>query len=225
MKKYYWTILTVLAIGILMTIVGFVSGGSRFHEWDWDFMAAVDSSKPTQRQTYNLKGSFKNIDIDVDDTDIDIQQGPHYSAKIIANKVATVKPRIEQQTLKIIQSKVRKKIPLNFGLGWTNTSDFKIVITVPQTTTLNNVKIDSADTTLKLKQLKLNKLNLDSADTEVYLNTVALSQQLQADVADLEAHINDSQLNNLSLDCGDVDMTVAHSKLLKQNSIKGADID
>jgi hypothetical protein len=214
MKKYYVTVLTVLTIGVLMILVGWMNGGSQMKTWDWDFLGAIESSKSQKGQHYHLQGRFNKINIDVDDADVKIQTGAKFSAEIITtDKETTLQSHIQNQTLNIAQSESHKKLLTNFNLGWAKTNQPQINITVPNKSALNQIVFDSTDTHVQLKDLIIDTIALDNEDTTLTMANVTVKQKMVANDGDVKGQINNCRFNHLKVDCGDTNLKINKSHI------------
>ncbi|WP_274308112.1 DUF4097 family beta strand repeat-containing protein [Solibacillus daqui] len=158
---------SMIAIGIVFTIIGFASGGRWF--------ILVDSSGfhvPNEQslisQSYELE-AFENIIVTNKHADIEIIQSDSYSLELSTYKMTDVMYSVKGDTL-TVESNSQKNNAMTIGVGPFKTPSIKIY--VPKDALFSNITLKSSFGDVNLQQLNYEQLNLDVRHGDISFNNI-----------------------------------------------------
>ncbi|MEG0386181.1 MAG: DUF4097 family beta strand repeat-containing protein, partial [Solibacillus sp.] len=158
---------SMIAIGILFTLVGFTSGGNWYVIKD-NSGFYVPKEQTLAPQSYEL-GAFKNIIISIEHSDIELLPSDSFSMEVIAFKPTDVTYVVKGDTL-TVKSNNTNNNAMTIGFGPFKTPSIKIY--VPTDVLLSNITIDSSFGDINLEKLKYEQFNLDVSYGDVSFKNV-----------------------------------------------------
>ncbi|MFF6015532.1 DUF4097 family beta strand repeat-containing protein [Lysinibacillus fusiformis] len=193
--------MTIIALGILLALVGYFSGGRWFIIKDEDGIHVPGSNKLVS-ESYNLD-KFTSINIANDYGDITVvATEDQYKLETNVLEQQDVSYRIEDGTLQI-ETKAKKKNGFEFGFSSFSSPSIKIY--VPANTNLKTIVIDSdfGDTTLR--GLHYQQLNLMQNYGDITFNNITgENTEITQDFGDLTFKQYSSNGVNIESEHGDI---------------------
>ncbi|MCH7323255.1 DUF4097 domain-containing protein [Solibacillus sp. MA9] len=158
---------SMIAIGIVFTIIGFASGGRWFILVD-SAGFHVPSEQSLISQSYELE-AFKNIIVTNEHADIEIIQSDSFSLELSTYKMTDVMYSVKGDTL-TVESNNQKNNAMTLGVGPFKTPSIKIY--VPKDALLSNITLKSSFGDVNLQQLNYEQLNLDVRHGDISFNNI-----------------------------------------------------
>lgn len=192
MKKL---VLTLFIFGLILSI-GF--GIGVFSEWK------TLASKQDNDTKYNkvYKTHINSIDLDVDDSDVEIKHGSTFSIKEKGNSDTKINSEVKNGKWHISDQNHQSNI--NFRIGYM--TKHKIIITVPKVIDQLSVKGDSGNVTIDNITSKKSDITVDSSD--IFLKDSKLGKLKvindSEDICSRRIEFNEAKIKN---DSGDIEMS------------------
>ncbi|MBR0599116.1 DUF4097 family beta strand repeat-containing protein [Sinanaerobacter chloroacetimidivorans] len=213
----------MIAVGILLAGVGYITGGSQSIHIGRDGIQLSDrkgtiSNGKMERFTDDLE-AFHNIDADLGQYDVDLIPSDHYGLEYTyTGKKEDITYQVENDTL-IIKEKDRVSVNIDvLDFSFSNADGYVMKIYYPKETKFEEVTIHCSAADLTYEKLAAEKLNLDLDFGRLDLHEVT------ADTISVEMNSGDCSLEQISGD----KLHVANSfgkVTLKKGSFKTVEID
>ena len=217
-RKLYVTILTIVTI-ICIIIGSVVNIGNLFDRLYRGIQGLTEAGSDTDSSsgTYTLNyvegtdyTDFTSLDIDVDVMDITIQPGEAYSVQYTGNQ-KKMDPVISMSGDTLVVTQTIKKQ----RWGSTNNVKCRLVITVPEDVSLENLTIQADVGDIDINDLTVTDFDVSADVGDVDMDHVSMDQgKLGLDVGDLDMDNCSFTDFSVSCDVGDVKIT-ADSDLSK----------
>ncbi|MGF0469358.1 DUF4097 family beta strand repeat-containing protein [Lysinibacillus fusiformis] len=193
--------ITIIALGILLTLVGYFSGGRWFIIKDRDGLHVPGSHKLIH-ESYNLD-KFTSINIVNDYGDITIvSTEDNYKLETNVLEQQDVSYHVEDGTLQI-ETKAKKKN--GFAFGFSSFSSPSIKIYVPANTSIEAIVIDSEFGDTTLRGLHYQQLNLMQNYGDITFNNITGEKtEITQDFGDLTFKQYSSNGVNIESEHGDI---------------------
>ncbi|MFJ7952470.1 DUF4097 family beta strand repeat-containing protein [Lysinibacillus sp. NPDC096418] len=146
---------SMIVIGIILAIIGYVSGGK------WSIAVNntgiyVPNEQSLVTNSYELD-AFTSINIDNEHVDVEILPSDSYSIEVSSFETTDVSYEVKGRTLTVATKYTKNNAIL---LGFTSFKTPSIKIYVPKDTKLSNIALDSSFGDVNLEHLNFQQLNL-----------------------------------------------------------------
>lgn len=201
--RYKMIAVSMIAIGIVFAIFGFVSGGKWYILKD-NSGFYVPNEQTLVPQSYEL-GTFKNISISNEHADIEILPSDSFSMEVTAFEPTDVTYDVKGDTL-TVKSNNSKDNAMTIGFGPFKSPSIKIY--VPQDTSLSTITIDSSFGDVELQKVTYEQLNLDVSYGDISFKNIN-SGLTEISNAFGEMTLHQFSSNSLVIDSeyGDIEVT------------------
>lgn len=186
-------IITLFIIGLILSIgfgIGLISQGKK-----------LSSAHHETQLNKEYKDNIKSIQLDVENSDVEIKHGKTFSIKSIGNSDAKVDSKIDKGTWHINDQHSQSNINFRIGTMFTN----KIIITLPKEMNELMIKDDAGDIKVDNVVSKKTHINVDSGDitlTDSKLGDLKVNND-SGDISLNHIHFKEGTLKN---DSGDIEM-------------------
>lgn len=149
--------------GLIATFIGWRMGGAQpvAIGRDWKPKIIKEEVRTKTLPTIN------QIDLKVQDANVAIRKGDHYGIKLVDRNVG--KPTYSVSNHKLIVTQPQFNQFDGGTIDWQAEPVHNIIITVPATATLANVKINSADGQINLTDANVKQLSVNQQDGALYV--------------------------------------------------------
>lgn len=213
----------ILIIGLLLLVLGKIMHGSKEVSFD-NWKPKVEQYATTVSKKYTKIGRFTKIDVRTTEADIEIVQGNKYAVEYVgrSNNKPSVKVEKEKLIVKQAESGFNE---FHLGFSYNDDSDDvgRIVISVPQNISLNELDAKSGGGDVKVDDQKINSLKLSSSDGDIAF-TQATVAKARIDVADGDVAFNEVHLGSGTISQNDGDLVMKNGEL-KQVEARNQDGD
>lgn len=234
LKKVFVICGCILLIGIGITGVGLISGGSLIFAVYPEEQKVYSAKDENTDNFYYIEDTvevdaFDAVSIEADDADVVIKRGDSF--QVYYNLKRVYKPTIKVENHKLsICSRSSKKINIVsldlFGLSMGNWKlggvEEKIVITVPQNTVMKDAVVKAGYGDIRIQQMQFHKLELDADSGAVDLSATELGNyKIKCEYGDARLMNCTGDSGSLILENGECFLQGATFKALQLNSEYG----
>ncbi|MCE3022344.1 DUF4097 family beta strand repeat-containing protein [Staphylococcus pasteuri] len=186
-------IITLFIIGLILSIgfgIGLISQGKK-----------LSSAHHETQLNKEYKDNIKSIQLDVENSDVEIKHGKTFSIKSIGSSDDKVDSKVEKGTWHINDQHNQSNINFRIGTMFTN----KIIITLPKEMNELTIKDDAGDIKVDDVVSKKTHINVDSGDitlTDSKLGDLKVNND-SGDILMKHIHFTEGKIKN---DSGDIEM-------------------
>ena len=187
MKKIIKFGAVLLIGGLIATFIGWRMGGAQPVSIGKNWQPKIVNEEVREK---NLP-TIKQIDLDVQDANVTVQRGQHYSIKLVDKNAGKPTYVVSRGTLTVTQT---RSVDQGAGIDWQATPVHNIVITVPASADLNNVKINSDDGQVNLTDNYIESLTVNQSSGDLYA-TRGVIKHLTINNDDGNVHLTQIRMN------------------------------
>lgn len=163
----------MIAIGILLTIVGF-SSGAKFAITNTKDGFKVLNSEDLVSEEFSL-GSFTNINSNLDDIDIEIIPSNEYKLKIQRPRDVEIDHKVENDTLFIEEVEQSHQPKFLVNLTLTSLPQTVIKVYVPKNVHFSEIAINNQFGDIEMEGITSGNITIDSNDGDITFNDVQIN--------------------------------------------------
>lgn len=201
---------SLLAVGLLLTLVGLLTNAPKTVIWNHGFQVSRHIS------TNEKVDKFNAIVSNSGDGEVTIKRGNNYSIKINGDEKQAPKYEVRDNILYINK---QHRSPASFS------GNESVTVTVPKRKTLKNVNLSLGNDAITIKDLTINKLTTtgssddDSGPNSLTLENTTISNSGNLELGYTKFYVTDSHLHGLTINAnGNSDTTEFDSQVGENDS-------
>ena len=203
MSKFIKVMISILLIGIVMTIGGYLAGGLKSFAITSSGVI-FDEKKTLKSESHSISDENK-IKIDVNYIDkIEIVTSDEFKLDIdtydIDNNKRSIKYDITDGELRVKEEYDDPVINFNLGFATTNSKE-KIKISVPKDISLEDINVTSDSSKISISDVLLKKLNVKCDYGNIDMKNINTDGDVSINATHGNISVNDISCNKLTTDC------------------------
>lgn len=225
-KRIWYIVISLIAIGLLLMIIGFTMGAKRGVYINGTGIHMIDN-KTYKVEKFDLE-QINTIEVDVKYIDVEVYQSDNYTLEIAKDtEESNIKWNLNNGKLEIVEaSKFNLKL-FNIDFGFIDGIKKRYIkIGIPENETLQNINLKTNSADVKIENIYVDTLNINNKygkvqidDTkltklEVNMNSGNLSlRNIETDTIGLKNKYGDIKLNNVNTKDSDFELNSGHIQL------------
>ncbi|SHH95825.1 Putative adhesin [Clostridium collagenovorans DSM 3089] len=208
----------LIVSGLILSIIGFVSGGNKDILWKDGKLTIGNSEKVQVNRDLD---KFTDMDLNLSFSDIEVIKSDKYAIELnYFGDVNDIEFKVENEKL-IVTDEGKSGLRFNINLNL-SASDSIVKVYVPQDAEFNNLNISSSSGSIKLNEINSKKTNLSCDFGNVNI------ENLTSDSIEIEAKSGKVKGKNIKAkdfisksDFGDIVLENVETELMKTNAKSG----